>query len=161
MDAKQLRDLIIIPTLKFLELYSESAVNLLLGTIAQESEMGEYIRQLGFDCRSGGAFGICQCEMKTHEDVLAWLKSNKSSIYNKVLLLMTQTPWLTNSQQLEGNLFYAVAIARCLYLSIAEPLPAADDINAMAVYWKKYYNRGGKGTIEQFEENYEKHVLSL
>ena len=42
--------------LKEVDLYSESAVNLILGTIAQESRFGTYLKQVG----SGIAKGVIQ-----------------------------------------------------------------------------------------------------
>jgi len=66
---------------------------------------------------------------------------------------------LATKANLIGNLYYQCAIARCKYLMIPEPLPAANDIEGLAKYWKKYYNsEQGKGTIEHFVDSYNKHV---
>ena len=65
MDSNQLKNLIIIPVLEKANLYSKSAVNLLLGTAAVESQLGHYIEQVP----SGIAKGIYQCEMSTHYDI--------------------------------------------------------------------------------------------
>ncbi len=56
----------------------------------------------------------------------------------------------TLSDHLCWNDWLGCAVARLLYWSIAEPLPAAGDWPALAAYWKAYYNRGGKGTPEKF-----------
>ena len=50
--------------LDYLNLNSLSAVNLLLGTAAQESRLGEYIEQV-----NGPALGIFQMEPKTEIDI--------------------------------------------------------------------------------------------
>lgn len=65
MNKKQLRDLIK-RVLVALDLHSESAENLLIGTAAQESALGEYIRQLG----NGPALGIFQMEPATFKDIV-------------------------------------------------------------------------------------------
>lgn len=57
MDKRQLRNLIR-RVLIGIGGYSEEAENLLMGTAAQESALGEYIRQLG----NGPALGIFQME---------------------------------------------------------------------------------------------------
>jgi hypothetical protein len=63
-DKKQFRDLIQ-RTLQDLGMHSESAVNLLLGTAAQESQFGTYFRQIG----GGPALGVFQMEPDTEIDI--------------------------------------------------------------------------------------------
>jgi len=167
MNAKDLRKWIIIPTCKILGLYddssaqktfeSESQVRLLLGTIAQESNMGEYLRQKGFTGYQGGAFGIYQIESATHVLVLNWTRKNKEDLYDEIIALRSENNPNGIDDELIFNLRYATAIARCLYLSIAEPLPTADDIEGLAHYYKSYYNRSGKATEQQFIDNFNKY----
>ena len=54
---------VIEPVLKTLDLYSEDAVNLVLGTACVESECGRWLHQLG----TGPALGIYQMEPDTHD----------------------------------------------------------------------------------------------
>jgi len=50
-------------------------------------------------------------------------------------------------------------MCRVHYLRRAEPLPKADDVHGMAAYWKRYYNTvHGKGTQQEFVENYERYI---
>jgi hypothetical protein len=88
--------------------------------------------------------------MATHDLVIAWLKCERPDLLSKVINLRIKKLSFPVEEELMGNLYYATAIARCLYLSIKEPLPASNDINGMANYYKKYYNRGGAATIDQF-----------
>ena len=61
MKAVQIKDLVIIPALEKIELYSPEAVTLMLGTACVESQCGEYLQQVP----SGPALGIFQIEMAT------------------------------------------------------------------------------------------------
>lgn len=47
MNAEQLRTYVIRPTLQQIDLWSEAAEILLLGTVAHESKCGEYLHQVG------------------------------------------------------------------------------------------------------------------
>ena len=58
--------------LKEFGMYSESATNLLLGTAAQESRFGTYIKQI-----NGPACGVFQIEPLTYSiTLIAWLESS-------------------------------------------------------------------------------------
>jgi len=138
-DKSQFKSLIE-EVLKEFSLYSEAAVNLLLGTAAQESQFGTYLKQLG----NGPALGIFQMERPTFN----WLKN----VYEK------KYP-IGNFEELKYNLKQAILLCRLRYKVMPEPLPAHDDLPGMAVYWKKYYNTQlGAGTIEEFKKNYKKFV---
>lgn len=65
ISAIHLKKYVIEPTLDSIGLLSDSAVNLLLGTCAQESLMGKHLHQTG----GGPAQGIYQMEPETHEDI--------------------------------------------------------------------------------------------
>lgn len=149
IDPNQLKDYIIKPTLKELDLYSESAVNLLLGTCAQESHMGYYIHQI-----KGIALGIYQMEPNTYDDIyINYLD------YRKELKDLTDAyaSKKHDSNELIWNLRYATAMCRIYYLRVSEPLPDAQDVLALATYYKKFYNTpSGKGTITSFVRNYNK-----
>jgi len=64
LDARQLRKLVIRPALLEIELWSEAAEELVLGTAIVESRLS-FIKQLG----SGPALGLWQIEPDTHRDV--------------------------------------------------------------------------------------------
>ncbi len=52
--------------------------------------------------------------------------------------------------QLQGNIPLQIAICRMKYRPVPHPIPAASDIKAQAQYHLKYYNAGGKASIDHF-----------
>lgn len=129
---------LIVRVLKEYNLYSESALVLLLGTAAQESKFGFYIRQLN----SGPALSIFQIEPATFN----FLKKKYSSRFDLEKIYF---------EELEYNLKSAILFCRLKYLSIPIPLPEPQNIALMAEYWKKYYNTNlGSGKISEFISNY-------
>jgi hypothetical protein len=156
--AEQLLNYVILPTLRYLELDGE---NLLLGTAAVESHLGEYLRQ-----DNGPACGIYQIEEATHKYIFRdWLPIKKPELYKKVKNLGSYGAAMYQpvdgfKSDLTTNLAYATAICRLKYLTIPEALPEPNDVLGMAKYWKKYYNTPlGKGTEAHFLECYDKYVL--
>lgn len=167
MKAEDQKVLIIGPILKYLNLYSESAVILLLATAAHESHLGKYIRQMGYNINTNnGGFGLYQCEMLTHDDIwLSFLKF-RPELAEKIEALYFDDSRLDYDAKKRNNLMfntlYSTAIARVHYLRVPEKLPEADNIEGVAEYWKKYYNtKLGKGTCKEFIENYNRFVGSL
>jgi len=133
---------LITDTLTKIGLFSEAALNLLLGTCAQESAFGKYRSQLG----SGIAQGIYQMEKPTFD----WLKE----VYEKKFDLQNvQFTDLTNDDEM------ATIFCRLRYYVVPAPLPDANDIPALAAYYKKWYNTpAGAATVEQFIANYNRYV---
>lgn len=162
INTKHMRDLIIIPTLYYLDLYSESAVNLLLGTCAQESGMGTYLKQNG-----GVALGIYQVEPATHRDIMKrYLFENvegRRELQIRTSALISQMNQYGNiDSELIFNLRYATAIARIKYLMASDPLPDADDLFGLANYYKIHFNSAqGKATTDEFIENYKRYVTNV
>lgn len=157
INTKQLKECVIIPTLYYLDLWSESATNLLLGTCAQESQMGTYLKQV-----NGVAMGIYQIEPATHRDIVEryLYLPEKHALQEKVKRIISQINQYGNpDSELIFNLRYATAICRIKYLMAPDPLPEADDVMGLANYYKNFYNTAqGKGTVYQFVENYKKYV---
>lgn len=151
-DRKQFKELIK-KTLNLLDpiFQSEAAVNLLLGTAAQESAFGTYLRQI-----RGPALGVFQMEPATHEDI--WIHY----IVNRIVLVEKIKEVAGSSLSiwaLETNLAYQIIMTRLHYWRVSEALPDRDNIAGMALYWKKYYNTSqGKGTVQEFMRNYRRYV---
>jgi len=140
INKKQLKDLIA-RVIAEMGLYSEAAVNLLLGTAAQESRMGHYLRQI-----RGGALSAFQIEKPTFN----YLKSEYGERFGAEYYTF---------EELEYNLKAAIIYARIKYFSIPKPLPEHDDIEGLAWYWKDYYNTSlGSGTAQEFIDNYRRYV---
>lgn len=127
------------------DLCSDSAVNLLLGTAAQESRFGHFLRQT-----NGPALGAFQIEPKTFD----WLKDKFKGKYL----------WLKDckAEELEHDLLLSVIIARLRYKVDSQPLPDSDDIQGLAEYWKRVFNTSlGAGHVGDFVQNYETYVKGV
>lgn len=128
---------------RFDGLYSDSALTLLLGTAATESDLGTFTRQRG----GGPARGVFQMEPFTFND----LHDRFRVRYPEIL------EWVHEDQ--ETNLHQAVIMARLKYRSIPYPLPEDGDLQAMAEYYKIWFNSpAGAGTIEGFKAKYIKYI---
>jgi len=137
INLKQLRSLIRRTLVAYALSEKDSHIELLIGTAAQESRAGTYLKQLG----NAPAVGIFQMEPGTFE----WLKKK----YQKRFGLQD-----IRFEELEWNLKYSILFARLRYLVVPERIP--DELEGWAYYWKKYYNTTfGKGTEEEFIRNYE------
>lgn len=146
INANQLREKIVRPTLKAVDLWSQAAENLLMGTCAQESNGGHYIVQT-----KGPAKGIFQCEPATHDYLIQVLK-NKPDLYGKLSDFLGGN---FTAERLVYDLRYATIICRLHYLFVPAALPDANDINALGAYYKKYYNTYlGKATVNGFVNKY-------
>jgi len=153
---KHLKQYIIKPYLEFLGLHSGSAENLVLGTIAVESNLGFYLHQV-----DGIAYGICQMEPNTHHDIWHFFLSQKKRLVlkNKIFAYFNLTT-RPAPEKMIYDLRYAVVMCRLRYLMVEEQLPASSDVEKLAKYWKKYYNtRLGSGTVDKFIFAYHKFVL--
>lgn len=151
MNKKQLRNLVE-RVLTALDLYTPSAVELVLGTIAQESAGGEYIRQVG----GGSALGICQMEPATFRDIVEHYLRYHPDLAKKVMSVTGVNA--LRSEYSEYNHALSIAMCRVHYLRVKETIPT--DLSGWAGYWKEHYNtRSGKGTPEEFICNYKRLVL--
>lgn len=120
----------------------QSAIDLLLGTAAQESAFGTYLKQV-----NGPALGVFQMEPATFYTVKAWAE--------KRFPLILEGRCAT---ELEYDLSIAILSARLNYLSKPDSIP--ESLQGQAAYWKRYWNTYlGKGTIEQYVRNWNKYVV--
>lgn len=131
LDATQLYERVIVPTLEELGLFSEAAAQLVLGTGLQESRL-RWIKQLG----KGPALGIYQCEPATHQDYWDHYLKYHDDLTDRIMA------WggTFDAERLVYDLRYATAMCRIHYRRIRAPLPAAGDVDRQAQYWKRYYN---------------------
>jgi hypothetical protein len=144
MNLDHLRDLVIRPTLKHIELWSPASENLVLGTALVESK-AEYLRQL-----QGPALGLWQMEPETHDDIWENYLRYQHELGLMVTELTTSAALTEGSLELIGNLYYGAAMCRVHYRRVTEPLPDDRDAQGMARYWKRYYNTSkGAGTVEK------------
>ncbi len=159
MNIKQLLEYIVRPTLIELGMHSLAAERLVMGTITQESN-AMYIKQMA----NGPALGLAQMEPATHDDIWKNFLKYKPSIAQSITRLASlgsiQSTGIPDSKELISNISYAVAMCRAHYYRRPEPLPNADDIEALGKYWKQHYNtHKGKGTASEFVERFPYEIL--
>lgn len=146
LDPDQLLRYVIRPILRRADAWSPAAEVLVLGTGMTESQL-RYIDQLDVARKPGPAYGIYQCEARTHEDywrnyLCAWPPPAKATSIAPIaydLAGMFSGPW-PSVRVLTWNIGYATLMCRIHYLRIREPLPVVNDSGAMAAYHKRYYN---------------------
>lgn len=142
---------VIRPTLMEIGLHTTAAEQLLLGTAMQESDL-VHRRQMG----DGPARGYFQMEPATHNDIWQNFLKFKKELGNKVAALL-KSPAADKIAELEHNDRYACAMARVHYFRVSEALPPANDIAAMARYWKQHYNTPlGAGKPSEFVAKWKK-----
>jgi len=153
MNAQQLKKYILRPVFEDLGVCSDSAINLAVMTSIPESEGGEYIHQLG----GGPAVGIFEMEPRTHDDIWNNYLEYRQDLAKKVKRWRCDA--MAKAGQMAGNNYYAAAMLRVHYLRVPEALPAADDIEGLARYYKKYWNTaGGASTIDATVAEYNEYV---
>ncbi len=143
LDPEQFRQRVIRPVVRRLGLWSPAAERLLLGTALTESGL-RYLHQV-----RGPARGLYQVEPATLRDLYVnWLPRHPKLAAS---LGRFAAPQGALEDQLIWNLGYATAITRLIYYRRPEPLPRADDLAALAEYWKTHFNTAaGKGTPADF-----------
>ena len=163
INAKQFRELIVRPTLKYLEPeipYSTEAEDLLVMTAAHESHLGTYLKQV-----NGPALGVYQMEPATHADIWENFLEYRDKLAWAVDDLLTERLDEDYSDSLVFDLRYATAMARVNYYRDKEAIPKEKDyptrseyIDALGAYAKRVYNTElGKATANQYVKDYLKY----
>ena len=139
-------------------LYNEGAVKLMMGTAAQESDLGFYLRQHP----RGPGKGWWSVEDATHTDIWRYLaKPSKTKLRDIVLSLARDkslNPHPPHSELID-NPPYSLAVARIKYWMISTPMPDAGNLLALGGYWDKFYNVNPvHGTAQEFVDSYNKYV---
>lgn len=163
MDAQQLLDNIIKPTLEYMggNYDSKNARMLLLSTAAIESECGYYINQIG-----GPAMGIWQMEPDTLHDIYDncdAIATNRTEMYKILdsLDLFEATKDDDLAQSLVISPMYACAMARLKYSMDPKRLPDCNNIRKVYDYYKRIYNTPlGASTYEKFKQAWLCHKLN-
>ena len=153
IDIDQFREFIIRPAIEYLDMWSVSAEELLLGTAIHESFIGRYIKQL-----KGPALGVYQIEPHTHKSIWTHYIKYREELVNKFLSIYPNiAEWKeeVNDELLIYDLKYSTMIARIIYYRHKEALPRAGNISGHAAYWKEYYNTElGKGSKFSYMSNW-------
>jgi len=113
LSAKELREMIIRPTLNYLGKYSQAAENLLVA-IAQINAANHHQQ----DPLNSKAYGLFQIDVPTHQRVWDKHLAFDSELASKIRGLASQREFLNNPHiELATNLSYATAIAWAVNLA--------------------------------------------
>lgn len=146
MFPNQIRQSIIRPALEVCSMWSESAEVLVFGTGMVETGY-QYITQIG-EPRNGG-LGFWQMEPSDYKDLLTWFRRNtESKLLERILDACYYISTPVDPNVLAHNIKYACLMCRSHYLRIREPIPDAQDAQALAKYHVKYYNGNGLGKAD-------------
>ena len=114
---------------------------LLLLTVAAESNMGTWTRQL-----KGPARGIVQVEPETERCVLNWLQKNRPELYDKIKAL--RVPAKLSIHEAEYNTSYALAVCYGVYMMRKVDPRGKDAVSLARIYKTKYNTVKGKATVD-------------
>jgi|SRR5690349_19024246 len=153
LSPKLVRDNLINPVLVALDPmvpYSVQRMELLLGTAAAESHLGEALVQHG----GGPALGLWQMEPATERDLHENFLKFKPELNQVVRGYMRNFPG-----EMAWNHSYACSMAAVHYFRVPVKLPPAGATQLQAEYWKRWYNTYlGKGTPEHYLECWREYV---
>ncbi len=146
----ELRLLVIRPTLKHLRAWSAGMENLLLGTAAQESQLGFHLKQ---GRRHG--LGIYQIQPHTHREIWDDYLIDHPTLASKVRGLASQRDFLDHPHsELATNLRYATAIAWLIYHSTGADQVEENDVASMARLWHHHFHHGPSASARDFQCSY-------
>ncbi len=166
--ATDLRSLVIRPTLEQLDDWSPAAENLLLGTAAQESQLGFRLHNSHLQSSQNQGQGLYRISPNTHIQVWDEFLITDPELASRLRGLASQQQFLkAPHQELITNLSYATGVAWMIYKRHRVALPDANDIEAMGAYWLQYFSKRDANELcfnsdlplEKFETNYRKLVL--
>ncbi|GIX30508.1 MAG: hypothetical protein KatS3mg124_0980 [Porticoccaceae bacterium] len=147
-SSEDLRVYVVRDTLRYLDDWTRSAENLLVGTAIQESG-------LGFSLREGHRYGLYHLSPAEHRAVWDHYLVADPELASRVRGLAGQRSFVENPhRELVTNLRYATAIAWCIYRRAGAPLPPPEDLEGLALYWHRHFRRRPSGTPAQFVRNY-------
>ena len=146
----ELRLFVVRPTLKQLRAWSPGMEALLLGTAAQESELGFHLKQ---GRRHG--MGIFQILPSTHRQIWDKYLINFPPLASKVRGLASQRDFLQHPHaELATNLRYATAIALLIYRAAGVDSVESENLPKMAKLWKKHFHHGPSARLRDFVDSY-------
>lgn len=153
LNIEQFRTEIVRPAIDTLGMGGLAAERLVTCTAIAESGL-TYLRQHG----NGPALGVFQIEPATFWDIYNRYLDGRADLRARLDPLASgQAPL----EQLVTNLAFSAAICRLRYWMSPEPLPPADDADAMGAYWKAIYNTPlGAGRAAKFAALYRRHLLA-
>lgn len=163
IDTKQFVHFVVTPALLELDMYSLSAVQILLCTAAVESDMGTYLRQFTKDGYGPGR-GIYGHENRTINDLIVCAASTKGGKLKEVMkeqkLINHYNPTCAEEMDIERDIYLATKLCRLQYYRFPRELPYHQDKEGMWEYYKKYWNTQlGATEYETFMEKCNKYKV--
>lgn len=162
--ADHFEEFVVVPTLSLMadatgnnRINSPAAIQLIMGTFAHESHLCEYLRQHP----AGPARGGGQMESVTYNDLWDNYLKPRRTLADAVRSLASARSiknGVPDFEELTGNLNFAVAMTRVRYLPAPQILPVEGDIEALAAYHVRWYNRGGGAEEHEFVRDYKLYV---
>ena len=150
INMKQFRDHVMVPILRLYGLNSPSAVELLMHTIAQESQ-GQHLCQIG----GGPARGLYQMEVDTLHDLLNQLRQYHPKKWSQLTGCCGRD--IEACDALTWNLGYQTLACRLQYWRYPQALPDLGDVDGMWHYYKTYWNTPkGAATRTEFDRNWQR-----
>jgi hypothetical protein len=152
-----LRELIIKPCLQGLGEYSEVAENLLLGTAAQESLLGEHCF-----CPHTQGLGLYRITAEKHKELWDSYLIQFPDLASLQRGFASQQQFLKNPHaELMSNLSYATGIAWMIYRRSAIDTSKPMDIAALAQCWANHFDNGtgSQRNLDEFIHAYRTLVL--
>ncbi|MDE1463943.1 hypothetical protein [Spartinivicinus poritis] len=155
--AEELRHYVVQPTLKQLQIKHCLAENLLMGTAAQESGLGFYLRP-----KKHHSYGIYCITPIMHRNIWDKYLVQLPELASQVRGLASQHEFLENPhQELATNLSYATAIAWMVYQRVPNFPTKGDPSNLglLGKCWRRYYHGKPQASLDDFIHNYHQYIL--
>lgn len=153
LNSNQFREDLVRSTLQSIQMWSEEAENLLMGTALVESSL-VYLKQIG----GGPAVSLFMIEPATYLDLRQRLITDHNDIYKKILGILAFMTLPMTADFLIGNITAAIIMARIKYFFDSQPIPDATDYMGLALYHKRVYNTAGGATDINASSNIFKEV---
>ena len=154
--VNELRDLVIRPTLEYLDQQDLSYEELLIATAAQESSLLFHCQ-----CERTGGLGLYRITPNKHREIWDKVLINDPETASRIRGLASQQQFLrAPHQELLTNLSYATAIAWAIYHCFEIYL--LQDLSTMARFWSQHFDNGtgDERDAGHFILNYRRHILS-
>lgn len=130
--VEQFREYVLQPTLKAMDMYSESAENLLVGTALIESDLYHF-KQI-----RGPALGFFQVEPMTYYWLIERVEKDRKRS-NKILAHLSYMDY-PECERLMSDIALSAVFARLKYWFHPKALPSKNDVDGMADHWGEIYN---------------------